>query len=156
MLFCMNRLKVWHLSRKVLTNNSYSWLQITNKLGDLAKDACAGNEEAQIPIGALDNKLLRKNTRKYYRYIGSITSPPCTENVIWNVLGKVRYIYIYIATHTHMQINIQADFLIMAHKYVGENNIQGAGRSPESSIGCWLQAELKAFAVTEWKKGWTI
>ena len=45
-------------------------------------------------------------------------------------------IYIYIATHTRMQINIQADFLIMAHKYVGENNIQGAGRSPESSIGC--------------------
>jgi carbonic anhydrase len=97
----MNRLKVWHLSRKVLTNNSYSWLQITNKLGDLAKDACAGNEEAQIPIGALDNKLLRKNTRKYYRYIGSITSPPCTENVIWNVLGKVRYIYIYSYTHTY-------------------------------------------------------
>jgi carbonic anhydrase len=130
----MNRLKVWHLSRKVLTNKSPSWLQITNKLGDLAKDACAGNEEAQIPVGALDNKLLRKNTRKYYRYIGSITSPPCTENVIWNVLGTVRYIYI--ATHTRMQINIQADFLIMAHKYVGENNIQGAGRSPESSIGC--------------------
>ncbi|KAJ6864817.1 alpha carbonic anhydrase 1 [Populus alba x Populus x berolinensis] len=66
--------------------------KITKKLGDLAKDACAGNEEAQIPIGPLDNKLLRKNTRKYYRYIGSITSPPCTENVIWNVLGKVRTI----------------------------------------------------------------
>ena len=92
----MNRLKVWPLSRKVLTNKSHSWLQITKKLGDLAKDACAGNEEAQIPIGPLDNKLLRKNTRKYYRYIGSITSPPCTENVIWNVLGKVTYIHTYI------------------------------------------------------------
>ncbi|KAJ6756054.1 CARBONIC ANHYDRASE [Salix purpurea] len=66
--------------------------KITNRLGDLAKDASAGYEEAHIPIGALDNKLLRKNTRKYYRYVGSLTVPPCTENVIWSVLGKVRTI----------------------------------------------------------------
>ena len=64
--------------------------KIKDKLDALAKEMCAGNEEAQIAVGVLDNKLLRKNTRKYYRYAGSFTSPPCSENVIWNILGKVR------------------------------------------------------------------
>ncbi|KAJ6330474.1 hypothetical protein OIU76_009137 [Salix suchowensis] len=66
--------------------------KIKDKLDALAKEMCAGNEEAHIAVGVLDNKLLRKNTRKYYRYSGSFTSPPCSENVIWNILGKVRTI----------------------------------------------------------------
>ncbi|CAK7341823.1 unnamed protein product [Dovyalis caffra] len=66
--------------------------KISDKLDALAKEACAGNEEAHIPIGVLDNKLLRKNTRKYYRYVGSLSTPPCRENVLWNILGKVRTI----------------------------------------------------------------
>ncbi|XP_061963874.1 alpha carbonic anhydrase 1, chloroplastic-like [Populus nigra] len=66
--------------------------KIKDKLDALAKEVCASNEEARIPVGVLDNKLLRKNTRKYYRYVGSFTSPPCTENVIWNILGKARTI----------------------------------------------------------------
>jgi carbonic anhydrase len=90
----MNRLEASHLQEKILTNESYSWLQIKDKLDALAKEVCAGNEEARIPVGVLDNKLLRKNTRKYYRYVGSFTSPPCTENVIWNILGKVIFIHV--------------------------------------------------------------
>lgn len=93
-LSCMNRLEASHLQEKILTNESYSWLQIKDKLDALAKEVCAGNEEARIPVGVLDNKLLRKNTRKYYRYVGSFTSPPCTENVIWNILGKVIFIHV--------------------------------------------------------------
>lgn len=66
-------------------------MQFQSSLAELAKEVCAGNEEAHIPLGELDNKLLRKSTRKYYRYIGSLTTPPCTENVTWNILGKVIY-----------------------------------------------------------------
>jgi hypothetical protein len=29
----------------------------------------------------------------------------------------------------------RADFMVMTHEYAGENNIEGAARSPESSIG---------------------
>ena len=50
----------------------------------------------------------------------------------------------------------RADFMVMTHEYAGENNIEGAARSPESSIGWWLQAEFKACAVAERKNDWTV
>ncbi|GFP94399.1 alpha carbonic anhydrase 7 [Phtheirospermum japonicum] len=41
-------------------------------------------------VGIIDPELMKLDTRKYYRYIGSLTTPPCTENVIWTIVRKVR------------------------------------------------------------------
>jgi len=44
------------------------------------------NDRVRMPGGILDmNELLPKDQR-YYQFIGSLTTPPCTEGVLWMVL----------------------------------------------------------------------
>lgn len=43
-------------------------------------------DRVRLPTGIIDmNELLPKNQR-YYQFIGSLTTPPCTEGVLWMVL----------------------------------------------------------------------
>lgn len=59
------------------------------QLDELAMKPCEGE---QVVIPKFDSRFLKKRPRHYYRYLGSLTTPPCDENVIWNVLAKVKTI----------------------------------------------------------------
>ncbi|KAI9154018.1 hypothetical protein LWI28_019950 [Acer negundo] len=61
------------------------------ELGD-ALEMLSENNVTKVHVGILNTEPLMQNYRKFYRYVGSFTTPPCKEGVIWTILGKVKTI----------------------------------------------------------------
>lgn len=51
--------------------------------------------DKDIDVGNINPGHLKFGSKKYYRYIGSLTTPPCSEGVIWTIVKKVLYFTLF-------------------------------------------------------------
>lgn len=65
----------------------------------LYAEGCDAEKGTPIPAGFVNLMSLRRHAYMYYRYVGSFTTPPCTENVVWNILAQVKHTCIFDPTH---------------------------------------------------------
>ncbi|KAJ6746727.1 CARBONIC ANHYDRASE [Salix koriyanagi] len=50
------------------------------------------DQTMETNLGIVDPREIKPGGKKYYRYMGSLTTPPCKQGVIWTINKKIRTI----------------------------------------------------------------
>ncbi|KAF5206382.1 alpha carbonic anhydrase [Thalictrum thalictroides] len=78
---------------------------------------------------SINRRGIKKGSIKYYRYIGSLTVPPCTEDVVWTLVQKVR-------TVSREQLRLLRD-AVKAYELM-------------EGIGDWQMHSCRSFSMGQW------
>ncbi|XP_058077997.1 alpha carbonic anhydrase 7-like isoform X1 [Magnolia sinica] len=83
----------------------------------------ADMHEMERNVGVVNPKHLKMGSRKYYRYIGSLTTPPCTQGVVWTVVKKVRTVSREQVRLLRMAVNDNAEMNARPTQPINEREI---------------------------------
>ncbi|KAH6811067.1 alpha carbonic anhydrase 7 [Perilla frutescens var. frutescens] len=85
---------VSHDNRTAVIGIMYKIGHPDSSLSMLTRDfeALAETRQVEKYIGIIDPNFIKFGSKKYYRYTGSLTTPPCTQNIIWTIERKTEFL----------------------------------------------------------------
>ncbi|MED6122075.1 hypothetical protein PIB30_036406 [Stylosanthes scabra] len=99
-----NEKVVENLLGPLILNYNPSNATLKNRGHDISleEDLKAISNSTSISVGVIDPREVNINKNMYYRFMGSLTTPPCSENVTWTIVKQIGSV-------TRDQINLLRD-----------------------------------------------